>query len=150
MREILFRGLTAVGSMWVRGSLLIDERNNSYIGILLHSEDTSHSITCGRTNGKTMNRFIGTGFAMVNPETVGQWTGLVDKNGVQIFEGDIVKFDDILGFINYNTGCYCVRTNKLDWKGRYNPAIDIILNADPNEIKVVGNIHDNPELLQKE
>lgn len=84
----------------------------------------------------------------VIPETVGEFIGLPDKNDKKIFEGDIVKFGDIIGIINYNTGCYCGRTNKPDWRSRNNPAIDIIMNEYPNEIEVIGNIHDNPELLQ--
>jgi hypothetical protein len=153
MREILFRGKTVVGSMWIRGSLLVDERNNSYIGIFLHPEDTSHSITYSRTNGKTLNRFVGIGFAMVNPETVGQWTGFVDKNGVQIFEGDFVKTE---------FGRLCI----LEWfESRVMRCWDLVpINTrenllyappssnnvfDPACLEVIGNIHDNPELLEE-
>ena len=84
---------------------------------------------------------------LVDPETIGQHTGLTDKNGTKIFEGDIVKFCDIKGVINFGMGCYCVKTNKPDWKSRNNPAIDIVLNEYENELEVIGNIHDNPELL---
>ena len=85
----------------------------------------------------------------VDPETIGQYTGLTDSKGEKIFGGDIIKFGDIVGVINYNEGCYCVKTNKPDWKSRNNPAIDIIMNEYPNEVVIIGNVHDNPELLKE-
>ena len=83
----------------------------------------------------------------IDHNTIGQYTGLTAKNR-KIFEGDIVKFGDIIGIINYNFGCFCVKTNKPDWKSRTNPAIDIVFNEYPNEVEIIGNIHDNPELLK--
>ena len=83
----------------------------------------------------------------VDPATVGTYTGMKDKNGKRIFEGDILLLDDIKGFVNYGTGCFCVRMLKPDYLYRGNPAIDIVLNEYPG-LEVIGNIHDNPELLE--
>ncbi len=128
MREILFSGKLKGENEWITGNLLFySDVNRAYI---------------------SLGVFKGGSFLEVQKETVGQYTGLTDKNGKKIFEGDIVKFCDIKGVINYSTGCYCVKTNKPDWKSRNNPAIDIVLNEYENELEVIGNIHDNPELLK--
>lgn len=137
MREILFRGkstgLVNGDSIWIEGGIFKDSRNDQ-VYILYEIGDAD----------LPMPKYFA--FSPVMPHTVGQFTGLFDKNGTKIFEGDVVKFGDIIGIINYDTGCYCVKTNKPDWRGRNNPAIDIIMNEYPNEIEIIGNIHDNPEL----
>jgi uncharacterized phage protein (TIGR01671 family) len=133
MREILFRGKRADNGEWLYGYLV---KHNGRCYIYYEEPDEM----CQTGNWLFNNDVI--------PESVGQYTGLTDKNGTKIFEGAIVKFGDMVGIINYNTGCYCVKTNKPDWMSRNNPAVDIVLNEYPNEIEVIGNIHDNPELLK--
>jgi hypothetical protein len=73
------------------------------------------------------------------PETVGQYTGLDDKNGVKIFKGDIVKTTSGYG------GVFSV-----EWSGcaYYLGVIMLGLYAS-SSLEVVGNIHDNPELLEE-
>ena len=138
MREILFRGKQPNGK-WEQGDLTqfcIDEE--------LTTKISNHEVKA-TLNGLRVVTYTNE----VIPETVGQYTGLTDKNGKAIFEGDIVKFCDIKGVINFGMGCYCVKTNKPDWKSRNNPAIDIVLNEYENELEIIGNIHDNPELLKE-
>ena len=134
MREILFRGKRVDNGEWVEGSLI---HQTKFYG---DPVDHYHILYDGEFH---IDYY---GSAEVIPETVGQFTGLLDKNGKKIFEGDIIRFGDIMGIINYSTGCYCVKTNKPDWRSRNNPAIDIVLNEYPNEICVIGNIYDNPKL----
>lgn len=85
----------------------------------------------------------------VNPDTIGQYTGLHDKNGKKIYEGDIVKFrfktdreeyPDLIGYIEYQTTftAFRIMSNKGSFK------IDVL---DLKFIEVIGNIYDNPELL---
>ena len=122
MREILFRGKQAWNDEWAE------------------SEYPFGTIHCGAI----VHDFI--------PETVGQYTGLTDKNGNKIFEGDIVKArdylltspfcDGIIGKIVYDECAFFIEpTNPMDSQWMYNECA---------EYEIIGNIHDNPELLKGE
>ena len=90
----------------------------------------------------------------VDPETVGEFTGLYDKDGTGIFEGDIIKYetsgyDDVVyGTINfgkyaiYNIG-FCI-----SWLNNLFIRQDLGFWLKQREIIIIGNIHDNPELLE--
>lgn len=121
MREILFRGQTASGE-WVEGDLFINSRNELTLTYIRYPvNDISYSR------------------AKVFPETVGQYTGLTDKNGKKIFEGDIVNFSNILYYIVFADGCFRICRN-----GQYSYTLHNLHSA----FEVIGNIHDNPELLK--
>ena len=130
MREYLFRGKRLDNGEWVEGDL----RHGGYF-----LNDPSVYI-CVPFADTIMN-------CPVDPNTVGQYTGMKDKNGKRIFEGDVLLLDDIKGIVNYCTGCFCVRLSGPDYLYRNNPAIDICMNEYPG-LEVVGNIHDNPELIE--
>ena len=132
--EILFRGKRIDNGEWVYGYLIYDEFYNTnvpYIGYLC-------------LDGANIEEVIS--------ETVGQYTGLTDKNGTKIFEGDVVNFKTTAYYfkncrIKYQSyyGRYCA----IDNHG-YEYPMDKIF-----EYEVIGNIHDNkledfqnnPELL---
>lgn len=142
MREILFRGKQTINGNWVEGYLV-------KLGRESFSDPERYGI-CNKAiplggSGVCYNLRIDE----VIPETVGQYTGLIDKNGKKIFEGDILSFSDRLVYVNWHDYCGC-------WDCSYIKAIKgkATLHEDrsPNKWRynavVIGNIHDNPELLK--
>lgn len=133
MREILFRGRRSWGNKdWVEGDLL-------------HGYSNHVSIT---------KRLMGIETWQVEPETVGQYTGLCDKNGKKIFEGDIVQYE-LHGIRNRAVIKYGAPKEDSFCYGWYfddnngNTAFLLCKSwiKDYN-CQVIGNIHDNPELLK--
>ena len=132
MREILFHGKRADNGTWEYGYLFcIWER--TYL--------------CWGTTNDVPN------MKEVIPETVGQYTGLTDKNGKRIFEGDICKFkrfnDVHIGKVVFNV----TTASFIMWYqpivGAYGEkATQKMLLSVCDNIEVVGNIHDNPELME--
>jgi len=129
MREIEFRGKWGSNGKWIYGSLVAKRSGERLI-----------------SSYNKMLEFEGN---YVRPKTVGQYTGMEDKNGNKIFEGDILKseknnpenphdpFVDI-GAIRWQNGCF--------WFGCID-RIDVMIEA-TEDFEVIGNIHDNPELLE--
>ena len=82
----------------------------------------------------------------VDPETVGQFTGLVDKNRNKIFGGDIVKDSDTLFVVEFGESEF-LEYSGWGWILKSNKSTFQISPDDCKVIEVIGNIHDNPELL---
>ena len=137
MREIMFRGKMDSGD-WVYGSFCMDAREQ-FNGLC--SVDGFIRLY-DKTKGKMQTY-------EVDRETVGQYTGLKDKYGKRIFEGDIVLglFHYELaakGVVTFRDGAFGLRWNR--GKVREFSAFKSICNVD---YKVIGNIHDNPELMEE-
>ena len=124
MREILFRGQKLNGE-WVQGDLL----HISSGCIIYHGSQTESEIK--ENTGAAIELFINE-ISVVKPETVGQFTGLTDKNGVKIFEGDILLFGDTSFVVEWK--------NDIAGFG-YLDTSDRVLGCDGINCEVIGNIH---------
>lgn len=86
---------------------------------------------------------------VVEPDTVGQFTGLTDKNGTKIFEGDIVKIN-IAGLL-FNAVCkFHSGSFGLVWHYMGEDRWQAFTSICHVEYEVIGNIYDNPELMEDE
>lgn len=128
MREILFRGKRIDNGEWVKGF---------YVCVL----DT-HYIMTGKFDSLT-NGIINSEAYKVDPDTIGQFTGLTDENGVKIFEGDIVRYGDTIHRVVFE------QRNGTAYFGLVYAACETLPFGhyqDIKQIEVIGNIYDNPEL----
>ena len=135
MREILFRGKRSDNGEWVEGYY-------SY-----SPEIDNHMITTADLAHPFGTNF---GFYKVIPETVGQYTGLTDKNGRKVFEGDIVVFADFFDDeIHRGVVYWCDLAFWFDCtETEGDEGIYSLAYISANILEVIGNIYDNPELLE--
>lgn len=156
MREILFRGKRKDNGEWVEGYLV-----GSYLGSFWIDNTAISGVA---------------ELPLIRPETVGQYTGLQDKNGQRIFEGDIVRYNTFDGFDCYSVvkiGEYTQDGSGGEYNGQNCLGVYVEVDSftcpdwadnDPTyfskyleqqnltevsaECEIIGNIHDNPELLE--
>ena len=143
MREILFRGKRVDNGEWMEGDL-IQSRDKTYI----HPKANSF-----RVSETGLSKLIV--LREVYPETVGEYTGLTDKNGKKIFEGDILqdKFGQIK-IVDYSDEWGAFRTcfvRALNDEGKIVATVGgaSFVGTIWRKYEVIGNIHDNPELLEE-
>ena len=141
MREILFRAKDEAQNKWVYG----------YYIHLPSAAGSVHIMQVPAGNPDESN----TSYYII-PETVGEYTGLTDKNGKKIFEGDILKIvhkyqspfdDDTKEYTDVTTDVVFFDDEGLCFSYGKSPFLCVADNVTA-EYEVVGNIHDNPELLE--
>ena len=127
MREYLFRGKMIANGNWSEGNLLVTKQG-----------------CCITPNATVLGSY-----GAVNPETVGQYTNMLDKNGTKIFEGDIIDFSDR----SYSDGYGVVRYDAegTEFEFVYDDHYEGLGRCYyPEEVEVIGNIYDNPNLVRGE
>ena len=144
MREILFRGKRVDNGEWVMGYMLMSEWNNSV-----------YIVTQDECNYNAGGSYFDGCIEEVIPETVGQYTGLTDKDGKKIFEGDICRFREWskgdmcwIGKVHYEHQQFVISGNPN--KECESEFLLVLSRFIPENIEIIGNIHDNPELLKGE
>ena len=150
MRENLFKAKRKDNGEWIEGSLIDLDIDSGYCYIVAPYRKAS---------ALPINFLITGRMELVDSKTLCQFTGLYDKNGNKIWENDIIKyhFGEIYAPIKY--GCYqnCFDAQKtehvgfyVDWTGDEYLRKDLGYWIDMVYAMPVGNIFDNPELLQEE
>jgi uncharacterized phage protein (TIGR01671 family) len=131
MREILFRGKRTDNGEWVEGGF-------AYGG------NRGESLICPQYDFTKE----------VIPETVGQYTGLTDKNGKKIFEGDLIRENSATWLVAFEDGAFVCKDPKYNTYFSFFEHREYIKERKTFEVaipifyEVVGNIHDNPEFLK--
>lgn len=147
MREILFRGKRVDNGEWVCSGNLIhfNEDDEYYIPV------ANSTCTCTHDESDNIIAWDETLFCKVAPETIGQYTGLTDKNGKKIFEDDIVKVTDDNGETNLcscGIGYVCFYDGVWYICDEVNDGLYDVTKI--YYVEIIGNIHDNPEFLKGE
>ncbi len=128
-REIIFRGKRLDNGKWEYGDLVHDDIGGMYV----FPNDAENLYIEYR----------------VDPDTVGQYTGLTDKNGKRIFEGDILKVyyygkSKIFGVVKFDKSRFFIDDDFM--RGDIKAKAPMTEMFSRYEFEVVGNVHDNPEL----
>lgn len=148
-RTIKFRAKRIDNNKWAYGGLIqaddyciIDQGNELYVERDYNFRGDTH--------------FFQLSGVMCDEKTVGQFTGLLDKNGKEIYEGDIIsvngKYPKLVKYID-DYACFCLANitdlNKK-WISPWQQVSSSWWNDFKREIRVIGNIYDNPDLIKEE
>ena len=130
MRKIKFRGKSIDGKEWLYGDLVssLDEKRFNIV-----ENDKGSNDICE-----------------VDPETIGQFTGLMDKNGNEIYEGDIIKWhkDGLMYVVKFWHGMFYASVEECNKGILGGFPLHALTEHEDWKCEIIGNIYDNPELLK--
>ena len=138
-RDILFKAKKVDGGEWIEGYIV--KKHGTYF-----LYDINESDTCRQNN------------YLIDEDTICQYTGLTDKNGNRIWEGDIIKyhFGEVYAPVKFGEYQSCFDSTStchvgfyVDWDKNHDFRKDLGYWIKMVDAEVVGNIFDNPELLEK-
>ena len=130
MRTIKFRGQSILTDEWLYGDL-VHSADKKRFAILVNDKDSYDECE-------------------VDPETVGQFTGLMDKNGAEIYEGDIVEWDKdgLLYVVKFWDGMFYASVKECNDGIFGGFPLHALTKHDDRKCEIVGNIFDNAEFLK--
>ena len=134
-REILFRGKRADNGEWIEGYFLPGNERQSLRPCIFVYHPETQNFECFD----------------IDIDTLGEYTGLTDKNGTRIFEGDIVRYENYEPFYDRS---YLTKDKVVFADGEFTPipkqynCEDDYYSYEFRNFEVIGNIYDNPELLK--
>lgn len=131
MREILFRGKRTDNGEWVIGFPSKTRGLDNKLHICIDYEE--QGLMCS---------------SIVIPETIGQYTGLTDKKGTKIFEGDILKTNKFSEPNKQYIVKFDLQFGAFIGQDKFNIYF-VTFDGDSDQFEIIGNIHDNPELLKE-
>lgn len=148
MREILFRAISIKTGKWVYGHIAYHAFDTAY-----YIHESWDIAPCMSEPGGSVHYAV----HEVDPKTICEYTGLKDKNGVEIFDGDIIKhqlgkvfiveFEDF-GWVVNNEKIFAIKNNKMGGNEKYSLKNFLQMLKESNvKIEVIGNTYQNPELL---
>ena len=138
-REIFFRGRSLSDGGWVYGDLEYERNKGLLSKVRIHTY---------KEDGRYDRQYL------VESDTVGEFTGMKDKHGKEVFEGDIVEVHDFTsayagkyrGVVKIYRGSWCVEYFQTTFDTTFHPSLFFDDFAD-RKTEVIGNIHDNKDLL---
>lgn len=152
-REILFKAKVKDSTEWIEGGLIVVKNTTRRFIVDINSKTALRGVVTHCSDKYDWRS------TEVDPDTVCQYTGLTDKNGKKIWEGDIIKyhFGEIYAPVKFGEYQSCFDSTStchvgfyVDWDKNHNFRKDLGYWIKLVDAEVVGNIFDNPELLEEE